>query len=88
VIDPRSAFRAKIFEPIELHWVGILRTSVLARQWGLALKRYQAADSYIMHFRDAKDVAAALKVKNKLAPAWRAFVESIVCWELGRTRRC
>ena len=78
MIDPRSAFRAKIFEPIELHWVGMERVSMLARQWGLAPKKYQVADGYIMYFRDAKDVAAALKVKNRLAPAWRAFVESIV----------
>jgi len=78
MIDSRSAFKAKIFEPIELHWVGIERTSMLARMWGLALKRYQASDGYIMYFKDAKDVAAALKVKNKLAPAWRAFVETVI----------
>jgi uncharacterized protein with von Willebrand factor type A (vWA) domain len=77
--DPRSAFKAKVFEPgIEFHWVGIERTSILARQWGLAPKRYQVADGYIMYFRDAKDVAAALKAKNKYAPAWRIFIESIV----------
>jgi uncharacterized protein with von Willebrand factor type A (vWA) domain len=77
--DPRSAFKARIFEPgFEFHWVGIERTLVLARQWGIAPKRYQVSDSYIMYFKDAKDVVAALKTRNRLAPAWRAFVESIV----------
>jgi uncharacterized protein with von Willebrand factor type A (vWA) domain len=77
--DPRSAFKARIFEPgFEFHWVGIERTLVLARQWGIAPKRYQASDSYIMYFRDAKDVVAALKTRNRLAPAWRAFVESVI----------
>jgi uncharacterized protein with von Willebrand factor type A (vWA) domain len=77
--DPRSAFKARVFEPgIEFHWVGIERTSMLARHWGVLPKRYQAADGYIMYFRDAKDVAAALKARNKHAPAWRAFVEAVI----------
>ncbi len=79
MIDRRSAFKAKIFEPgVEFHWVGIERTLILARQWGLAPKRYQATDSYVMYFKDAKDVAAALKARNRHAPAWRAFVEAII----------
>jgi uncharacterized protein with von Willebrand factor type A (vWA) domain len=78
-MDPRSAFKAKVFEPgIEFHWVGIERTLILARQWGLAPKRYQVADGYIMYFKNTEDVAAALKAKNRHAPAWRAFIESIV----------
>jgi uncharacterized protein with von Willebrand factor type A (vWA) domain len=78
--DPRSAFKAKIFEPYgaEFYWSGIETTSVLARQFGLAPKAYQAADAYMMYFRDAKDVAAALKEKNKTAPAWRTFVEAVI----------
>jgi uncharacterized protein with von Willebrand factor type A (vWA) domain len=78
--DPRSAFKAKIFEPYgaEFYWSGIETTSVLARQFGLAPKLYQAADGYMMYFRDVKDVAAALKPKNKAAPAWRAFVEAVI----------
>ena len=78
--DPRSAFKAKIFEPdgIEFYWTGIERTSMLARLSGIVLKRYQATDSYMMYFKNAEDVAAALKEKNKLAPAWRAFVESVI----------
>ncbi len=78
MIDRRSAFKAKIFEPIELHWVGIERTLTLARQWGLAPKRYQVADAYVMYFKDVKDVVAALKAKNRFAPAWRAFVEAVI----------
>ncbi len=77
--DPRSAFKAKVFGPgIEFHWVGIERTLILARQWGLAPKRYQAADAYMMYFKDVQDVVAALKAKNRHAPAWRAFVEAII----------
>jgi len=78
--DLRSAFKDKIFEPygIELHWPGIERTTMLAISFGLALKRYQAADSYMMYFKDASEVAAALKEENKLAPAWRAFVEAVI----------
>jgi len=76
--DPRSAFKSKIFEPYEFYWVGIERTSMLARLFGLALKRYQAADGYIMYFKSAEDVAAALKEKNRSAPAWRAFIESVI----------
>jgi len=77
-IDPRSAFKPKIFEPYEFYWVGIERTSMLARLFGLRPKRYQAADGYIMYFRSAGDAAAALKEKNRQAPAWRAFIESVV----------
>jgi uncharacterized protein with von Willebrand factor type A (vWA) domain len=78
--DPRSAFKAKIFEPYgaEFYWSGIETTSLLARQFGLALKLYQAADGYMMYFRDVKDVAAALKPRNRAAPAWRAFVEAVI----------
>ncbi len=78
--DPRSAFRTQIFEPygIEFYWPGIERTLVIARRFGFAPKRYQGSDAYMMYFKDAKDVAAALKAKNRPAPAWRAFVESIV----------
>jgi uncharacterized protein with von Willebrand factor type A (vWA) domain len=78
--DPRSAFKSKIFEPygIEFYWVGIERTSMLARLFGLAPKRYQATDAYMMFFKNTTDAAAALKEKNRFAPAWRAFVESVI----------
>jgi uncharacterized protein with von Willebrand factor type A (vWA) domain len=78
--DPRSAFKAKIFEPygVEFYWPGIEMTSILTRQFGLAPKKYQAADAYMMYFKDAKDVVAALKAKNRLARAWRAFVEAVI----------
>jgi uncharacterized protein with von Willebrand factor type A (vWA) domain len=78
--DPRSAFRPKIFEPhgAEFYWVGIERTSALARMFGVAPKRYQSVDSYMMYFRDAETVAAALKETNRAAPAWRIFIESVV----------
>jgi uncharacterized protein with von Willebrand factor type A (vWA) domain len=78
--DPRSAFKSKIFEPygVEFYWVGIERTSMLARLFGLAPKRYQATDAYMMYFKNVAEVAAALKEKNRHAPAWRAFIESVI----------
>jgi uncharacterized protein with von Willebrand factor type A (vWA) domain len=76
----KSAFRESIYSgmPLDYYLPGINITYRLASLFLIRAKFYQVHDLFLAFFVPYSTATKALKLSNKAAPVWRAFMEALI----------